>query len=271
MILESESNTSVRFNIITICKDNLDGLKRTLSSIKLQNYKNIQIIIIDGGSSDGTTEFLSSLDFNCIWISEIDNGIYDAMNKGFRYCESGLTIWLNSGDIFLDERNLEQIACSFNQDKWHWAFGSIKYFDYSQNKDVSEHLQIPFNFQLLRFGIRWVPHQAAVFSQEVIELLKSYSTDIGSGADQEFMIRAASLFEPYYLDFFKIQMEIGGQSRIISKSARSKMWRKIRMKNNLLLLDNYHLDQLFYPILKVFDFSHTWYMRIKKRSKYFLR
>jgi putative colanic acid biosynthesis glycosyltransferase len=265
-----ESSSEVNFNIITICQNNLEGLQRTVSSIKIQGHKKIKLIIIDGASTDGTTEFLSSLKFEGTWVSEPDNGIYDAMNKGLTYCDPGLTIWLNSGDVFLHQNDLARIATSHQLTNWLWAYGDLRYFDYKRARIISEHSQTPFNFQLLRFGIRWIPHQATIFSHEILQYLKNYSTSVGYGADQEFMLRAANIAKPEHLNFFEVQMDIGGVSRKKNNTVRSKMWRQIRSDNELLLLRSSNLDLASEPILQILNFIHSWYMRARRKSKYYL-
>jgi glycosyltransferase involved in cell wall biosynthesis len=106
----------LNFSVITINFNNLDGLIKTVESVLSQSYELIEYIIIDGGSSDGSKEFLiensQQIDF---WVSEKDNGVYHAMNKGLNIAKGDFCIFLNSGDFFYDKFVLEKV--NFSLDK----------------------------------------------------------------------------------------------------------------------------------------------------------
>ncbi len=95
-------------SIITVCRNNLPGLKATCASIRAQTFLDYEWIVIDGGSSDGTEGFLRNIAIPDSYLSEPDFGIYDAMNKGFPYVQGDLIIYLNSGDVFSDSNTLSE-------------------------------------------------------------------------------------------------------------------------------------------------------------------
>jgi len=89
------------FSIITVCFNNLEGLKRTQQSIVSQTCDDYEWIVVDGNSTDGTAEYLMGIkQKHCIWVSEPDKGIYDAMNKGIERVSGVYMIFMNSGDEF---------------------------------------------------------------------------------------------------------------------------------------------------------------------------
>ena len=96
--------------VITVCRNAMDGLLRTEASIRSQANASLEWIIVDGDSSDGTQTHLKSLEEPWIkWISEPDQGIYDAMNKGIRMA-GGKWLWfLNAGDVFHDASTVAQV------------------------------------------------------------------------------------------------------------------------------------------------------------------
>lgn len=97
-------NTFPKVSFITVVFNNKENLKKTLSAIINQKYKNIETVIIDGGSTDGTLEVISEYkDIISYSVSEKDNGIYDAMNKGIRAATGDYVWFMNSGDIPFDE------------------------------------------------------------------------------------------------------------------------------------------------------------------------
>ncbi len=108
-----------KLTIITINFNNLDGLKKTVESVLNQTSKEFEYVLIDGGSTDGSKEFIESLannqtDSRIKWISELDNGIYHAMNKGIKMAQGEFVQFINSGDILVDnyvtEKMLSEVA-----------------------------------------------------------------------------------------------------------------------------------------------------------------
>lgn len=107
-----------RLSIITINYNNAEGLKKTLASVAAQTYPNIEHIIVDGASTDGSVDIIREYEnqlnithstIHLLWTSEKDNGIYDAMNRGIRKAKGEYTLMLNSGDYLVDECVLERI------------------------------------------------------------------------------------------------------------------------------------------------------------------
>jgi glycosyltransferase involved in cell wall biosynthesis len=104
--------------VITVVKNDPSGLTDTINSVSSQSYRNIEHIVIDGNSSDGTLDVIKvhSTSIN-LWISEPDGGIYDAMNKGIRLANGIWVNFLNSGDTFFENSTLEKLfAVSMNKD-----------------------------------------------------------------------------------------------------------------------------------------------------------
>lgn len=89
-------------SIVTITYNNIVGLRETANSILEQHSKEIEWIVVDGNSSDGTEEFLKNCEFLSTYISEPDRGIYDAMQKGLKMAKGDYVLLLNAGDTFSD-------------------------------------------------------------------------------------------------------------------------------------------------------------------------
>lgn len=106
-----------KVTIITVCFNSLEMLKKTMQSVNTQTYTNIEYLVIDGNSTDGTPEFLKNYTGKLTkYISEPDKGIYDAMNKGVKMAEGDYVIFLNAGDIFAEDTTLETIFNDKNYD-----------------------------------------------------------------------------------------------------------------------------------------------------------
>ena len=103
-----------KLSIITINRNNAEGLRKTMESVFAQTYRDFEYIVVDGASTDGSVDVIRTsalqaegLDFT--WTSEKDNGIYDAMNRGLRKAHGEYTLMLNSGDFLVDEHVIERI------------------------------------------------------------------------------------------------------------------------------------------------------------------
>ena len=99
-----------RISIITVCYNAVKELEKTIQSVRTQTYNDYEFIIIDGGSTDGTVEFVNrNKDVVSVFISETDYGIYDAMNKGVKASSGEWLHMLNAGDTYADENVLSNI------------------------------------------------------------------------------------------------------------------------------------------------------------------
>lgn len=103
-----------KVTVITINLNNLEGLKRTAESVIAQTSRDFEYIIIDGGSTDGSKEYIAQLPRVDYWVSEPDKGIYNAMNKGIRMAQGEYCIFMNSGDAFFAPDVLDQVIPLLN-------------------------------------------------------------------------------------------------------------------------------------------------------------
>lgn len=107
----------MKISVITINYNNKEGLRRTMESVLGQSYDNIEYIIIDGGSTDGSAEMIMGYEDRIdYWISELDNGIYHAMNKGIIQTHGEYLIFMNSGDEFYDSNVLQDVMLLLDKD-----------------------------------------------------------------------------------------------------------------------------------------------------------
>lgn len=110
--MEKIEQQEYTISIITVCLNNKDGLERTIKSVLSQTLSKKEFIIIDGASTDGTEELLKEYQTGInVILSEKDNGIYDAMNKGVKLAKGEWIICMNAGDVFSNENVLYDIFC----------------------------------------------------------------------------------------------------------------------------------------------------------------
>ena len=115
-----------RFSIITIALNNLAGLMQTMACVEGQCFSDFEWLVVDGGSSDGTFDYLRQLDCpQCRWISEPDDGLFYAMNKGLEMATGQYVIFMNSGDRFASPEVLAQVDSLATQSELetHLIFG----------------------------------------------------------------------------------------------------------------------------------------------------
>ena len=153
------------FSIITVCYKALEALKVTRASIQVQTFSDYEHVVIDGGGPDGTAAWLAAQsDDHLAWISEPDNGLYDAMNKGLGMAQGQFVWFVNAGDMLNTPDTLQQLA-AFAQPEVDILYGEVMMVS-----PQGEHLGVrsevttqktpeQLNWQDMRYGMV-VSHQA---------------------------------------------------------------------------------------------------------------
>lgn len=243
-------NSRPRFSIVTIAYNNLEGLRRTTRTVEGQIESSYEHIIVDGGSSDGTAEWLGSLpqDARRTFISEPDSGIYDAMNKGVHLAHGELIVMLNSGDTFSDEHTLDRVWRDHDAHHWVWAYGAIRMTD-SEGNARGAYTFDPFNRKRFVMGLSWIPHCSVFMDRGLCGLLDSYRLDLGTTADQEFLMRALHHHEPRVITWFLCDYEMGGISMTTGPHQREMDWHRMRAVSGHLWRGHRVADRLISEVL----------------------
>lgn len=203
-------NTFPKVSVVTTTYNDIENLKRILAEVKKQTYPNIEHIIVDGGSTDGTVELLKELEEKepgrISWMSEKDNGIYDAINKGIR---------MATGDIvgccfdrYADEGVLMRMVEIMEKEGTDGVHGDLCYMD--GDRIVRKWHQ---GQGVIRSG--WMPgHPTLYLKKEVYDRFGLYRTDYRISGDYEFMVRILYRKEVTlsYLPEILIYMSHGGTS-----------------------------------------------------------
>lgn len=209
-------------SIITVNFNNIAGLSNTFNSVKSQDFEDFEWLVIDGGSTDGSADFIerNASEFS-YYISEKDNGIYDAMNKGIRHSNGAFLLFLNSGDILIDKNTLQDVSQFLKEEVIYSGDCRIK--DISGESWVKQSRQGLDIFDLYYYTL---PHQSTFIHSGLFTKYGLYREDFRVAGDHESWVR----FMLMGCDFKSIpilvsEMEAGGIGTIISEdSVREKKW-----------------------------------------------
>lgn len=167
-------------SIITVVYNGVEFLEKTIRSIVNQTYNNIEYIIIDGSSIDGTVDIIRKYkDQISYWVSEPDQGIYDAMNKGINVANGTWLNFMNAGDSFVHENVLEDIG--FNL----YGENALIYGNHIYNDEI----KYPIDIDKIKFGGEIANHQSMFFNKDILKDELIYRIKYKIGGDVELFSR----------------------------------------------------------------------------------
>lgn len=165
----------MKVSVVTVCRNALDMLKCTMESVMEQTFGDMEYIVVDGASTDGTVEFLKKYDEKHVkWVSEPDKGIYDAMNKGVAMASGEMVIFMNAGDRFCGSETLQRMINDVSADA-EVVYGDVVK---EQNGDmVCKKAEAPQNSHRMYFC-----HQSAMTRRDLLikfpfDIKHKYSAD----------------------------------------------------------------------------------------------
>ena len=208
----------MKYSVITINFNNQRGLYHTISSVVNQKFDDYEYIIIDGGSTDNSVgiiqEYTDKIDY---WVSEKDNGIYHAMNKGVARAHGDYCIFMNSGDCFYDDNVLRRFAdIVFEEDI---IIGKLI-------SNVTRQILFTPPIQMVSLYYLYsgtVPHQSSFIRTELLRLFP-YDESLRIVSDWKFYVQAIILHDcsVRYIDDYVATFDLEG----ISTSYPDKMWKE---------------------------------------------
>lgn len=232
----------MKYSIITINYNNREGLRKTIESVINQTYTDFEYIVIDGGSTDGSVEvinqYVTQIDY---WVSEPDNGLYNAMNKGIAQAHGEYLNFMNSGDCFYNKTILSKFS-DYNED-----------IIAAQNicKQNVSHYKLG-EYSLYDFCTYGFNHQAMVIKRNLFEH-ELYDDDFKIIADWKFVIRMAVLHNAKFkcYDFIAAKTEPAGVSmRSYDKIKEEKSKTLKELLPSPILIDYTLLCKIKSPILQ---------------------
>lgn len=256
-------NSELKISIVTIALNSAATIKDTIESVLNQTYPNVEYIVVDGNSSDDTLEIIKSYEdrFNgrLRWISEPDNGLYDAMNKGIKLATGDLVGILNSDDFYHRNNSIELVVQEFfEKENIECVYADVRLVSaLNVNKSIRYYSSAKFSTKRFRFG--FMPAHPTFFTyRKNFDKYGFYQTDYVIAADYELLVRYLYVYnlKYSYLPVDLLKMRIGGRS---TASIRYKLKFDSEIvracKTNGIYTNTFLI--LFRGIEKIYEFFNT--------------
>ena len=242
----------MKVSIITVCFNSKKTIKDTIESVVSQKYDNIEYIIVDGGSVDGTLDILKKYrDQIHKYISDPDDGIYEAMNKGIKLSTGDIIAILNSDDMYPDQTIAGQMVEFVQSNGLDAAYGDLVYIDHNNTDHVTRFWRAG-EYKKGAFCYGWVlPHPTFFCRKEIFEKYGYFNEKFQIAADFELMLRFIEKHQIKvgYLPKVIVKMRVGGKANILRGMIRGN-WEIIKS----FRLNDLRLSPWFFivkPITKI--------------------
>ena len=248
----------MKISVITATYNSAGTVRDTLDSISQQDYADIEHIIVDGRSTDGTLEIVAGFPHVTKIVSEKDKGIYDAMNKGIRMATGDVIGILNSDDMYIGTSVLSAVAKAFADPAVMTVYADLQYV-HPDDLDRIQRTWITGPFRKKSFYYGWMPpHPTFFVRKEVYEQAGLFNTNLHSAADYELMLRILLKHDvpAYYIPKVIVKMRAGGLSNASLKN-RLRANREDRLAWKLNGLKPYFFTLYLKPLRKITQFITT--------------
>lgn len=181
----------LKISVITVCFNSARTLGRALQSVSVQDWPDFEHIVIDGGSTDRSADILAVFRSRLTHIvSEPDQGIYHAMNKGLAYAQGDIICFLNADDYYASPAVLSQVATKIQENNLDAVMGDVGFFrEKSPKRLVRRYRSNRFSQERLAWG--WMPAHPALFLHErVVRRVGNFNTSYRIAGDFDFVVRA---------------------------------------------------------------------------------
>lgn len=252
----------MKITVITATYNSAQTLSDTIESVFRQTHKDIDYIIVDGASKDGTLDIIKQyepkFEGRLRYVSEPDRGIYDAMNKGIKMAEGEVIGLLNSDDFYTSDDVLEKISAAFEETNVDAVYGDVHYVAQDDLKHCTRYYSSrAFRPRWMRLG--FMPaHPSFYCKRSVYQEHGLYNLDYKIAADFEQLLRLLYLhrIRTSYLPFDFVTMRTGGASSSGFRSHKQIMKDHLRALRNNGVPSNFFLLSLRYPY-KIFEIAKT--------------
>ena len=227
----------MKISIITSVYNNVETIEDALQSVLAQTYENIEYVVVDGGSSDGTLELLQKYKDNIdVLVSEPDKGIYDGLNKGVALATGDVVAFLHSDDLYADENIVANIVEKFQESDVDGVYGDLVYTPKDDTQKILRYWKSKdFEEGMLAQG--WMPaHPTLFLKKSVYDEYGTFDLSFKIAGDYDFMLRVLSGgIRVAYLPTVFYKMRVGGESNKSLKNIIQKSKEDLRalQRNNV--------------------------------------
>lgn len=180
----------MKISVITVCYNAVSCIEDTILSVINQTYKELEYIIIDGRSNDGTTEIIKKYSTKITyWISEPDKGIYDAMNKGLHKATGDWINFMNAGDTFAENCTIEQVFSQNNYENIYALYGNAIYL-----QQYKTELRKAKSVKSIKYNMP-ITHQAFFVRSNIAKKIK-FNTKYKYAADYNMIYNILKVYGP---------------------------------------------------------------------------
>ncbi|HEY5371564.1 MAG TPA: glycosyltransferase family 2 protein [Hanamia sp.] len=185
-------NSGVKITIITVCRNSEKFLAETIESVVNQTYQNIEYIVIDGASTDSTLDIIRKYSSGIYsWLSEVDDSMYVAINKGLQLSTGDYILILNSDDILANYNTIENAVKLIDNHRPDYFCGNLVKLKDGKNKKVKL-FPVTFKQLLLSTHATFAAHPCFFISKKLNEQLSGYSLKYKYASDYDYILRALS-------------------------------------------------------------------------------
>ena len=211
----------MKISIITAVYNREATIADAIKSVASQNCGDLEHVVIDGMSSDGTSEIVNANRATIdVSIREPDSGIYDALNKGIAASSGDVVGFLHADDLFADDSVIQRIQQKFQSGDYDAVYADLTYVAFEDPNRVIRYWESGDYF-ISKFRYGWMPpHPTVYVKREIYEKFGAYRTDHGSAADYECMVRLMFRHQISvgYIPEVAVNMRVGGESNASIKN-----------------------------------------------------
>lgn len=211
----------LKISIITVSYNSAQTIEDCIQSVLSQTYPHIEYILVDGASQDNTFKIIEKYSSKISkFISEKDNGIYHAMNKGIKMATGDIIGILNSDDFYADDKVIIDVVTTFEKTKADAIYADLQYVDAIDTRKIKRYWKSG-RYKPGDFLFGWMPpHPTFFVKREVYEKYGLFNENFRTAADYELMLRFIHKYKISvdYLPRVIVKMRSGGQSNVTAKN-----------------------------------------------------